>query len=101
MASSSSDEQSEEAGGGLEGDDVHVVQMIVKKARFPDGTKYLIRWKGWAAAHDTWEPASNIAPELLTDFADEHDEEEGASEGEIAASSEEEDLAPKKKQRRV
>ena len=31
--------------------------------------QYQIHWKGYSAAHDTWEPASNIhAPELIQQF---------------------------------
>ena len=31
--------------------------------------QYRIRWKGYSAAHDTWEPATNIhAPELVRQF---------------------------------
>ena len=33
-------------------------------------TEYLVRWKGFDKTHDSWEPASNIEPSLVTDFED-------------------------------
>src|SRR5712675_3376227 len=34
--------------------------------------QYRIRWKGYAPAHDTWEPIENVyAPELVQQFLDE------------------------------
>ena len=59
---------------------MYEVQAIIKKSEFPDGTKYLVRWKGWSAAHDTWEPVEHLTKELLAEFAEELDEEASASE---------------------
>jgi chromodomain-containing protein len=32
-------------------------------------TQFRVRWKGWSATHDTWEPEENVhAPELIQKF---------------------------------
>ena len=38
----------------------HAVEKIVDVQRDGNDVKYLIKWKGWAAKYNTWEPLSNL-----------------------------------------
>ena len=45
------------------------VEQILRVRRYQRQVQYLIRWKGFSEAHDSWEPASNIhADELIKEF---------------------------------
>jgi hypothetical protein len=55
----------------VDGEPEWEVEEVIGTRRF--GRKrelqYQIRWKGYSAAHDSWEPASNVhAPKLVEDF---------------------------------
>lgn len=46
------------------------VEHIVDHKSSKNGTKYLIRWKGYTAVDDTWEPEKNLAncQEVLKEY---------------------------------
>ena len=41
-------------------DQMFEVQYIRGKRKFGNVWKYLVKWKGYAARHNTWEPASEL-----------------------------------------
>jgi hypothetical protein len=56
-----------------EGDPVFTVEQLLDMRTRKDGrrtlTEYLVRWAGYSAAHDTWEPARNILDKnLISDY---------------------------------
>ncbi len=55
--------------GGLpESDDEWIVESIVDHKTLPDASKmYLLKWKGWGSAHNSWEPEAHLThcPQLL------------------------------------
>ena len=49
------------------------VDQILQARRYRKQLQYLVCWKGFSKAHDSWEPASNIhADELLQEFYKSH-----------------------------
>ena len=49
------------------------VEQILCVRRYRRQVQYLIRWKGFSEAHDSWEPATNIhADELIQEFYKRH-----------------------------
>ena len=55
----------------VEGEPEYEVEALLGSRRIGRGRKleYLVRWKGYAPAHDSWEPAANVhAPELVKAF---------------------------------
>jgi len=55
----------------VEGEPEYKIECIVNMRRFGHNKKlqYKVRWKGYAEAHDSWEPLENIhAPELLKEY---------------------------------
>ena len=49
------------------------VESILKVRRRRNQLQFLVRWKGFSEAHDSWEPAKNIhADELVEDFYKRH-----------------------------
>ena len=47
---------------------VEMVRSHRKSKKAGGGLEYQIRWKGFKAKDDTWEPASNITPDLLEEY---------------------------------
>ena len=54
----------------IDGVEEHEVQQILKKKKHRGKMVYLVRWKGYGAEDDSWEPRENLgnAEELLDDF---------------------------------
>ena len=49
------------------------VEQILRVRRYWRQVQYLVRWKGFSEAHDSWEPASNVhADELVQEFYKRH-----------------------------
>ena len=71
------EEEDEEDSGGEEVDeDVYSVEKIVGQK----GGKFLVRWAGFDASHDSWEPKANILDdELIAAFRQERDERDGGA----------------------
>jgi transposase InsO family protein len=49
-------------------DDEFIVDHILDHRRHGRGLQYLVRWAGFDASHDSWEPARNIHPDLLAEY---------------------------------
>jgi len=55
----------------IEGEPEYEVEKILGSRRHGQGRKlqFLVQWKGYAPAHNSWEPQTNIhAPELIKEF---------------------------------
>lgn len=48
--------------------DVYIVERILQAWGPKRRRQYLIRWEGWGAEFDTWEPACNVSEELRAEF---------------------------------
>ena len=49
------------------------VEQILRVRQYRCQVQYLIRWKGFLEAHDSWEPATNVhAEELIQEFYKRH-----------------------------
>ena len=49
------------------------VESILKVRRWRNQLQFLVRWKGFSEAHDSWEPAKDVhADELVDDFYKRH-----------------------------
>ena len=49
------------------------VEQILRVRRYQRQVQYLIRWKGFSEAHDSWEPVSNVhADDLVKEFYKKH-----------------------------
>ncbi|XP_022533401.2 E3 SUMO-protein ligase CBX4-like [Astyanax mexicanus] len=59
------------------GDHVFTVESIQKKRVHKGRLQYLVKWRGWSAKYNTWEPEENILdPHLLVTFQNrEHQEQ--------------------------
>ena len=49
----------------IEGQPEWEVDRILRARRYQKQLQYLVRWKGFSEAHDSWEPASNIRVMIL------------------------------------
>ena len=57
----------------IEGEDEYEVEQVLGQRTHGRWKKkqYLIKWKGYSAAHNSWEPAENVhAPELVKRYLD-------------------------------
>lgn len=64
-------------------DGIFAAECILKKRTRKGKIEYLVKWKGWSAKHNTWEPADNILDARLL-LAYENSEEgnvQGGNEG--------------------
>ena len=53
----------------IDGEPEWKVEQILDMRTQQSGKQYLIRWKGYSSAHDSWEPWENInAPLLMVEF---------------------------------
>ena len=49
------------------------MEQILRVRRYRHQVQYLIRWKGFSEAHDSWEPAANVhVDELIQEFYKRH-----------------------------
>ena len=49
------------------------VEQILRVRRYRHQVQYLVRWKGFSEAHDSWEPATNVhTDELIQEFYKRH-----------------------------
>jgi hypothetical protein len=72
---------------------IHEVEDIIDMKREGSTNKYLVRWKGFTARHDTWEPESNLAKaqDLLRRFNDMRKQSGTDDKGEENESNEEDE----------
>jgi hypothetical protein len=58
----------------IEGEEEYEVEEILDGRLWYRKKQYLVRWKGYTAADDTWEPASNLkrSAEAIQEFHDKH-----------------------------
>ena len=55
----------------IEGEEEYEVEWVLNSQRHGKARKlqFLIQWKGYSAAHDSWEDASGVhAPELIEEY---------------------------------
>ena len=63
-------------------EDVWEVERLVEARGTGDATEYLVHWRGWAASHDSWEPADAIVDAaLIAEFTARRDAEPAADSG--------------------
>lgn len=53
---------------GSSADDVYEVEALLEEDESGEGKGFLIRWAGFTPDHDSWEPESHIAPELVAAY---------------------------------
>lgn len=53
------------------------IEAILKMRHTPEGTKYLVKWKGWSNDDNTWEPIEHLegCQELLIEFLEREERE--------------------------
>lgn len=54
--------------------EIYAVEAILRKRKIKGKTMYLIKWKGYSSAYNTWEPEENIesvTPGLIAEFLSE------------------------------
>jgi transposase InsO family protein len=57
----------------IDGEEEWVVEEILDSRMMNRKLRYLVKWKGFGAEHNSWEPWDNVhAPELVTDFHRRH-----------------------------
>ena len=108
-SNSDEEESGEEAGeDGVTGEDVYAVQDIVAKRRRgrPPVTEYLIHWKGYSTAQNTWEPSAHMPAHLISEFNEsriglEEETDNDDSEGDDSEGEEEQPPAPAPAKRRA
>ena len=47
------------------GNDIYIVEELLKKRSRKGKTEYLVKWVGWDDKHNSWEPKSNILDKNL------------------------------------
>jgi Chromo (CHRromatin Organisation MOdifier) domain len=55
----------------IEGEEEYKVEQILNSRRWGQGRKlqYLLRWKGYSHAHDSWQDATDMhAPDLIAEY---------------------------------
>jgi len=45
-----------------------VEELVAVRTTKKDGRMYLVKWEGWAAKHNTWEPVCHLPPQLIKEF---------------------------------
>jgi hypothetical protein len=51
-----------------EEDEAYELEAIVKDRSYHGKALYLVKWKGFPASQNTWEPARHLPPELIEDY---------------------------------
>jgi hypothetical protein len=49
----------------VDGDQVYAAERLLNHRTRRGKSEYLVKWKGWSAKHNTWEPVENILDERL------------------------------------
>ena len=53
----------------MSGEDIYIVEELLKKRTKKNKTEYLVKWVGWSEQHNSWEPRSNILDKnLIAEF---------------------------------
>jgi hypothetical protein len=53
----------------IDGEPEWEVEQVLNVRRRRNQLQFMVRWKGFSEAHDSWEPANNVhAEQLITDF---------------------------------
>lgn len=47
------------------------VERILAVKRTKQGSAFLVRWDGWSATYDSWEPQAHLSPEAIEEFREE------------------------------
>jgi len=69
----SDSEDDDTASNAEESDDIYTAEEIVKQRLRNGKPEYLIKWLGFPASHNTWEPTENILDKrLITSFYKKH-----------------------------
>lgn len=74
------------------------VDKIIDSKRIKGKVHYLIRWKGYSADNDTWEPHNTLScPDLIQKFNDEKENSKNSRDGKKRKGSKKETKSPAKK----
>lgn len=80
LAKRPNDENDDPDAGPSKVEEQYVVESVVKKRVMANGkVQYLLKWKNWSSAHNTWEPEENLdCPELLKAYEDQQEAKKNA-----------------------